>query len=140
MGIDNVILNKTATVERCIQRIEQEYNGFESEFESNFTKQDSIILNLERLAQAAIDLAAHLVKVKKLGIPQENRQLFQMLEKEGIINKELSRSLQAMVGFRNLAVHQYQEINLKIVRNIIETRLHVFKDFTTIALKLIKSG
>jgi len=137
MPIDNVILNKSATIERCIKRIDEEFLGHEIEFETNYTKQDSIILNLERLCQAAIDLAAYLVKTKKLGIPQESRELFQMLEKHSVISTKLSENLQAMVGFRNLAVHDYQELNLEIVKVIIKEELTSFQDFLKIALDTI---
>ncbi|MBT4639029.1 MAG: DUF86 domain-containing protein, partial [Deltaproteobacteria bacterium] len=99
MAADNVVLNKAATMERCIRRVLEEYQGFEKEFSNNFTKQDSVILNLERLCQAAIDLAAHLVRTNKFGIPQDNRELFQLLEQNRLISKKLSRNLQAMVGF-----------------------------------------
>ncbi len=139
MVIDNVILNKTATIERCIQRVLEEYQGYEKEFIKNLTKQDSIILNLERVCQAAIDLAAHLVRINKLGIPQENRDLFQMLEKKGMISSELNDKLQSMVGFRNLAVHDYQELNLDIVQSIIKKNLNDFKEFSQIALKVLTS-
>lgn len=60
MGTDNVVLNKSAIIERCIKRILEEYQGCEDQFSTNYTKQDSIILNLERACQAAIDLAAHI--------------------------------------------------------------------------------
>lgn len=134
---DNVVLNKIATMERCIKRIREEYEGFEAELESNLTRQDSIILNLERLCQAAIDLAAHLVRIEKLGIPQDSRDLFQMLEQKGLITENLSHNLQSMVGFRNLAVHDYQKLNLDIVRSIIKTHLADFQAFAKIALKSV---
>jgi uncharacterized protein YutE (UPF0331/DUF86 family) len=133
--VDNVVLNKSAVIERCISRIHEEYQGHETELTTNFTRQDSIILNLERLCQAAIDLAAHWVRVESLGIPQDNRDLFELLEKNTLISEELSRRLQAMVGFRNLAVHDYQKLNLDIVRSIIDHHLNDFKQFSEIALK-----
>jgi uncharacterized protein YutE (UPF0331/DUF86 family) len=135
MAADNVVLNKAATMERCIRRVLEEYQGFEKEFSNNFTKQDSVILNLERLCQAAIDLAAHLVRTNKFGIPQDNRELFQLLEQNRLISKKLSRNLQAMVGFRNLAVHDYQELNLDIVQGIIKNNLIDFREFSKIALQ-----
>ena len=122
-------------MERCLKRIDEEYKGFEEEFETNYTKQDSVILNLERLCQAAIDMAAYLVKINKFGIPQENRELFQLLEKNNVISTDLSENLQAMVGFRNLAVHDYHTLNLDIVRSIIEKKLNTFQDFSKKALK-----
>ena len=93
MPIDNVILNKTATIERCLKRINEEYIGHEGELRENYTRQDAIILNLERLCQMSIDLAAYLVKVNEYGIPQENRELYIMLEDNKIISKELSKNL-----------------------------------------------
>jgi len=135
MNPDNVILNKSATIERCIKRVIEEYQGFEKEFLENYTKQDSIILNLERLCQAGIDLAAHLVRINNCGIPQENRELFQLLEKNQFITQKLSKKLQSMVGFRNLAIHDYQEINLDIVQAIIKNNLGDFREFSKIAIR-----
>jgi uncharacterized protein YutE (UPF0331/DUF86 family) len=135
MAADNVVLNKTATMERCIRRVLEEYQGFEIEFSNNFTKQDSVILNLERLCQAAIDLAAYLVRINKFGIPQDNRELFRLLEQNSFISSQLSKKLQAMVGFRNLAVHDYQELNLDIVQGIIKNNLIDFQEFSKIALR-----
>lgn len=135
MVVDNVILNKVATMERCIERIREEYIGFEEELAGNYTRQDSVILNLERLCQAAIDLAAHLVRDRNLGVPQDSRELFQMLEQDKLISKSLSQNLQSMVGFRNVDVHDYQKLNLDIVRSIIENHLSDFQEFSKIALK-----
>jgi len=41
----DVVLNKVQTIQRCIKRIKEEYIGYEDIFESDFTKQDSVILN-----------------------------------------------------------------------------------------------
>ena len=68
----DVILNKIAIIERCIKRIHDEYAG-NPENLANFTKQDSIILNIQRAVEASIDLAMHIVAEKALGIPQNSR-------------------------------------------------------------------
>jgi len=128
--IDEVLTNKAAIIERCILRIKEEYIGFEKELETNFTKQDSIILNIERCAQACIDMGTHLIRKKRLGIPQTSREIFSILEEFDYITEALSVKLQAMVGFRNIAVHDYQKLNLDIVRAIVETRLKDFLDFS----------
>jgi hypothetical protein len=46
--MDDILLNKIASIEKCIKRIKEEYSGSEEEFDKNYTKQDSIILNLQR--------------------------------------------------------------------------------------------
>ena len=126
---NDVILNKISIIERCIKRIHEEYAN-NPEHLKNFTKQDSIILNLQRACEASIDLAMHIVAEKKLGLPQTSRDAFTLLEAEGIIPSSLSKKMQAMVGFRNIAVHDYQEINLLILQKIIENHLVDFMQFT----------
>lgn len=132
---NDVLINKVAIIERCLARIGSEYLGHEEELETNYTRQDSIILNLQRACEAAIDAAMHLVRVKKLGIPQESRDAFQLLADAGVISGALCDRLKTMVGFRNVAVHDYRKLNLEIVRNIIEKRLSDFSEFGSILLK-----
>ena len=136
--IDDVILNKCAAIEKCIQRIHQEYHGFENEIETNHTKQDSILLNLQRACEAAIDLGTYIIRIKKLGVPQSSRDIFVKLSEDKIISSEISEHLQAMVGFRNIAVHNYQKLNLTIVRSIIDNHLEDFASFTKVILKHFK--
>ncbi len=127
--IDDVIINKIETIKRCINRIHEEYLGFEDEFYQNYTKQDSIVLNLERLSQATIDISTHIIRVEKLGIPKTSREVFVLLEENKIVSKEISHSMQKMVGFRNLAVHDYQNLNLDIVVAIVVNHLIDFENF-----------
>jgi len=134
--VSDVLLNKVAIIERCLARVESEYRGHEEELESNYTRQDSIILNLQRACEASIDAAMHLVRVKKLGIPQESRDAFDMLGEAGIITASLSERLKAMVGFRNIAVHDYRKLNLEVVRRIIEEHSSDFSEFGMAVLKV----
>ncbi len=131
----DVIFNKMETIERCIKRIHEEYEGNPANLK-DYTKQDSVILNIQRACEASIDLAMHMVSEKKLGIPQSSREVFDILEKNNIINSSLREKLKAMVGFRNIAVHDYQKINLIIVQKIIENNLDDLEIFCKIILKL----
>lgn len=54
---DKVILNKIDTLELCKKRINEVYEGNTDNLRKDQTKQDSILLNLERACQASIDLA-----------------------------------------------------------------------------------
>ena len=125
----DVILNKVSSIERCIKRIHEEYDKNPKNLE-NYTKQDSIVLNLQRACEATIDLAMHIVAEKKLGLPQNSRDAFSLLELEGILNPALSGKMKAMVGFRNIAVHDYQEINLAILQKILDNHLVDFLEYT----------
>ena len=132
---NDIILNKISTIERCIKRIREEYDNNPLNLK-NCTKQDSIILNIQRACEASLDIAMHIVSEKKLGIPQSSRDAFEFLSSHAIINENLSLQLKAMVGFRNIAVHDYQEINLEIVRVIVEKHLEDYLEFTKQILKV----
>lgn len=135
MGND-VILNKISIIERCIVRINEEYNNNPKSL-MNYTKQDSIVLNIQRACEACIDLAMHIVSEKKLGVPQNSRDAFEVLNSNGFIDQSLLVKLKPMVGFRNIAVHNYQVVNIDIIKEIIEKHLDDFKEFTNIILTKI---
>lgn len=132
--VDDIILNKSATIERCIQRIQEEYVGFEHALETNFTKQDAIVLNIQRACEAALDIATHIVRIKRLGVPQTSREVFALLATHNIIPVELSETLQKMIGFRNIAVHDYTNINLSIIRKIITQHLQDLKNLCQVLI------
>jgi uncharacterized protein YutE (UPF0331/DUF86 family) len=131
---NDVVLNKTSIIERCVKRVREEYNNNPDHLK-NYTKQDSMILNLQRACEASIDLAMHIVADKKIGLPQSSREAFTLLETANIISSALSVKMKAMVGFRNIAVHDYQEVNLAILQKIIELHLDDFLKYTKVILK-----
>src|SRR5690554_3177302 len=96
----DIIINKTENIRRCLNRIEEVYAD-QDENLINYTKQDSIILNLQRACEACIDLAMHIVSERSLGVPQSSRDAFDMLNTQGIIDDAMNIRMKAMVGFRN---------------------------------------
>lgn len=133
--VDDVILNKAAAIERAVARAREEYGGDDANLLSNQTRQDAIILNLQRACESSIDAAMHLVRLHRLGIPQETREAFDLLEQAGRLDTALASRLKKMVGFRNVAVHDYQRLNLDIVRRILLEHLDDFLAFTRLLLR-----
>ena len=119
MPPDDVILAKVEIIERCLKRVRDVYAGDPVNLHEDLTRQDSILLNLERACQASIDLALRLVALRGLGLPRESREAFVLIEQAGVIDHELAVALQRMVGFRNLAVHNYRQIDLLVVQRLI---------------------
>ncbi|SDP15254.1 Uncharacterized conserved protein YutE, UPF0331/DUF86 family [Clostridium gasigenes] len=126
--LKDIIFNKISSIERCINRIEEVYCGNPESLE-DYTKQYSIILNIQRACECSIDLAMHIVSEKKLGIPQNSRDGFEVLESNGVVEKKLSNKMKSMVGFRNIAVHNYENVNMKVVQMIIEKHLGDFAEY-----------
>lgn len=133
--MDDVILNKCASIERCVRRVREEYNKDIASFSHDFTRQDAAILNIQRACEAALDVGHHIIRIRKLGIPQSARDVFQILEDAAVINAEMANDLKRMVGFRNLAVHDYQRLQLPILLSVIE---HHLDDFLLFSHHLLK--
>lgn len=123
-----VVLNKFETIEKCINRINEEYEG-NSENLKDYRKMDMIVLNLQRACEAVLDLAMYIVSTRKLGLPQSKREAFILLEENNIIDTKMSKNMQGMVGFRNIAVHDYKEIDEEILKDVIENHLTDLLDF-----------
>ena len=114
---DSIILRKVESVERCLSRIREDYIGYESDFLSNQMRQDAIILNLQRACELTIDLGNHLIKLRKIGVPQESRS--RRLVNDGVLSEALGEQLKKMVSFRNVAIHQYRILDLDLTQEII---------------------
>lgn len=127
---DDVLLNKSATIEHCVARVKAEYWCDPATFAQDFTRQDAAILNIQRACEAALDKGQHLVRRERLGVPQSARDVFGLLVTGGWLAPVLADSLKRRVGFRNIAVHDDQSLQLPTTVQIIEKHLDDFLQFT----------
>jgi uncharacterized protein YutE (UPF0331/DUF86 family) len=116
-----VVINKIRNIQRSVRRAREEYQANRDGFASDYTRQDAALLNLLRACEAAIDLANHVIRVRKLGIPVSSADAFELLRAEQIIDSRMAERMRKMVGFRNTIVHQYTKIDLAIVEAVIVT-------------------
>lgn len=123
-----VIVNKYEIVERCINRINEEYDNDVNSL-NDYRREDCILLNLQRACQATIDIAAYIVSVRKLGVPQTKADLFQILYDNNLIDKNMLETMKNMVAFRNIAVHDYKNVDENILINVIQNHLEDLKEF-----------
>ena len=133
--VDDVLINKAAVIERCVKRAREEYACDPAGFGTDFTRQDAAILNIQRACEAALDMGQHMIRREKLGVPQSARDVFALLAQDGRIDAELADGLKRMVGFRNIAVHDYQSLQLPITVRIITSHLDEFLDYSRALLQ-----
>jgi uncharacterized protein YutE (UPF0331/DUF86 family) len=86
---------------------------------------------LQLAIQAALDVASHIVSDARLGEPTSNRALFDLLERGAWIEADLCARLRDMAGFRNVLVHGYQDVDVAIVRDVVENHLDDLLGFAT---------
>ncbi len=136
--MNDVILNKKVSIERCIRQIDRYYHMETGlPFADDRLRQDAVAMNLQRIAELTIDIANHLIKVRKLGLPRDSRESFSLLEQAGLIDTEMMRKLQGMVGFRNILVHEYQKMDMAIMVKVIEHHSRDLLLFATRALSMV---
>ena len=128
--VDDVIISKAAIIERCVGRAREEYAKEPATFVTDFTRQDAAILNIQRACEAALDAGQHLIRNRRLGMPQSARDVFTLLATGGLISADLADKLKKMVGFRNIAVHQYQDLLVAITIAVITRGLDDLLDFS----------
>jgi uncharacterized protein YutE (UPF0331/DUF86 family) len=133
--VDDVLVNKAATVERCVARAREEFERDPLNFATDFTRQDAAILNVQRACEAVLDMGQHLVRRERLGVPQSARDVFELLWRGQWIDADLAGALKRMVAFRNIAVHDYQSLLLPILVSVITEHLQEFLEFTQTILQ-----
>jgi uncharacterized protein YutE (UPF0331/DUF86 family) len=114
--IDRILYGKSRLIDRCIERVRQEYVGHEAEFATDRTRQDAAVLNLIRACEQAIDMANRMTLLRGLPIADNTGDTFVQLGEAGLIPADLAQSIKRMIGFGNIAMHEYQELDLAKVR------------------------
>ena len=120
--LSDALAQKAARMRRCVERAREE-PALATNFMADYSRQDAAILNIQRACDLAIDMANMVVSNAKWGLPRSAKDGFSVLQERGAIGADLSASLQGMVGFRNIAVHEYEVLNMAIVEYIIAHKL-----------------
>ena len=120
---------KLESLRRCVRRLREKTPATAETLSNDYDLQDIISVNLERAVQVCVDLAAHVIADAELPAPTAMSESFEQLCRLGLISAELATRMKRAVGFRNIAVHAYQQINWLMVYSIITTRLEDFRVF-----------
>jgi uncharacterized protein YutE (UPF0331/DUF86 family) len=132
MGAEkDLIQEKLLSLARCIDRIISHQPTSASELKNNFDAQDIISVNLQRAVQLSVDIGGFILSKRKVKAPGSMAEIFASLNREGIIATALSDRLQRAVGFRNISVHEYDEIDWSIVYDVVINHLDDFRAFAT---------
>lgn len=123
-----LVAKKLALIDTCVGELQRLARP--DLIETDVREQRFVEHTLQIAIQAALDVASHIVSDLRLGEPRSNRELFALLERNGWISGTLSRTLSAMVGFRNVIVHGYDTVDLAVVRDVLDNRLGDLIAFT----------
>jgi uncharacterized protein YutE (UPF0331/DUF86 family) len=125
-----VLQEKLESLARCVRRIEQKCPPSLDLLVADADLQDILVLNLSRAVQLCVDIGSHLLSDTDAPVPQTMGEVFSTLAALGVISGDLAARLRAAVGFRNVAVHNYDRIDWAIVFAISTRFLDDFRAFT----------
>lgn len=124
-----VLETKLEALIRCVHRIKDQNISTLEELEKNLDKQEIIILNLQRAVQICVDIGNHILLDYKTPTPSTMADTFKYLAENKLITDKNAQDLAHAVGFRNIAVHQYEKIDCNIILSIINNHLDDFRIF-----------
>ncbi len=133
----DVIEQKLESLRRCLNRVREKCPPDADSLAQDVDAQDILSLNLSRAVQLCVDIGLHLIATTELPLPNTMGQTFDILAEARILNAELATKMKKSVGFRNLAVHNYDEINWYIVYTIAHEHLSDFDDFARAVVKAV---
>ena len=124
-----IVDQKLESLRRCIERIQEKLPVTAKDLATDFDKQDIVSLNLSRAVQLTVDIGVHIISSLSSAVPDTMGQTFDVLADKYVISNELAVKLKKSVGFRNIAVHNYDAINWDIVHSIVDLHLKDFSEF-----------
>ena len=108
---NEVILKKMTSLKHCLDRLEEKRPERWESFLGDYDLQDIVSVNLERAVQLTVDIGLQSLLETDIQPPESMGEVFSFLNREKIISEELAQNLKSAVGFRNIAVHEYEEID-----------------------------
>jgi len=124
-----IVAEKLESLRRCVRRIEEKRPSTPEALLGDYDLQDILVLNLSRAVQLCVDIAAHLISDLEIPLPNTMGNTFDSLAQAGLLETRLAARLKKAVGFRNVAVHNYEAIDWNIVYAISKDHLSDFSDF-----------
>ena len=124
-----VINQKLESLRRCLVRFQEKFPAHADELQTNLDLQDIIALNLSRAVQLSVDIGSHIISTMNMPAPETMGQTFEILAQQNVLPAQVADQLKKSVGFRNIAVHNYEAINWQIVHSIVSEHLQDFSEF-----------
>ena len=124
----DLVAKKLAFVETCVRELRTLARP--ERIADDLREERFVEHTLQCAIQAALDVGSHIVSDDRLGEPETLRDVFRLLGKAGMLPADLAGRLERMAGFRNVVVHLYQDVDVAIVRDVVENHLGDLLEFS----------
>jgi uncharacterized protein YutE (UPF0331/DUF86 family) len=135
-----LILRKLAELEEYLEQI-REFSSVSAEAYSGDWKTRRIVeRTLQIMIELCIDIAGHIISDRKLRVPVSYADTFKSLAEGGLITPQISDVMEKMAKFRNVVVHQYENVDTEIVIMILREHLNDFLVFRDAVLQMFNDA
>jgi uncharacterized protein YutE (UPF0331/DUF86 family) len=124
-----ILAQKIESLRRCIKRVAEKTPTDVDQLIEDPDIQDILVLNISRAVQLCVDIGSHIISETEEPAPATMGDVFTTLTKLGAITPATGEVMRKAVGFRNIAVHNYDTINWEIVFAICQKSLPDFRRF-----------
>lgn len=132
-----LILRKLAELEEYLGQI-REFSLVSAEDYSGDWKTRRIVeRTLQIMIELCIDIAGHIISDRRLRVPVSYADTFKSLTEAGLITPQISDIMEKMAKFRNIVVHQYENVDTEIVIMILRKHLEDFLAFRDAVLQML---
>jgi uncharacterized protein YutE (UPF0331/DUF86 family) len=125
----SVILRKVSLIRHNLSRLKEKENVSLESLKNDLDIQDIVLHNLQLAIQGCIDIGSHLISDEGWGVAGSLNEIFHILQNKGVIKAEMVEKIISMVGFRNILVHEYENVNFDIVYNILHHHLRDINEY-----------
>jgi len=137
--VDVDLVNKIlGSLQEGLNRLKSKQNVSIRDYQKDKDLQAIVERKLETSIQACIDIGNHIISHDELGIPNNYGEIFNILAQHGVIPDNVAGVMAKMAGFRNVLIHEYREIIIERVHNILQTGLGDFYAFAQHIIKYLE--
>jgi uncharacterized protein YutE (UPF0331/DUF86 family) len=133
----DIMMRKLDSLARCVKRIEEKRPATLEQLTGDIDLQDILSINLERAVQVSVDIGAHLITDLSVPPPKTMGDVFAILAAGKLIPEETGTALRRAVGFRNLSVHAYDQVDWERVFEIVHDRLDEFRKYAEAIARIV---
>ena len=135
-----VILKKISHIRHNLSRLRGKGSISLAFFKEDLDMQDSVLHNLQLAVQGCTDIGSHIISDEGWGIAGSLNEIFYILQDKGVITHDLTEKMVSMVGFRNILVHEYEDVDLDIVYDILCSHLKDIDEYLLAVVNHFRLG
>ena len=107
--------DKIIEIEKYLEELYEIIPKSFEDYKMSLEKRAACERYFEKIIEAVIGLCFIFIREKNFKMPEDEEKVFDILEQNQIISKELTEKLKEIKGMRNFIIHQYEKIDDELV-------------------------